>query len=202
MQAPAPWAPPPSELNRFSMWLTGPVVILLSQAPNGQNSSEKWAARTRRSTHGAPRYIMRYMYLKCILRGTYLICRIHAAYMRDTCICKGDQDTCWIHPRYIRDTCISNVSLERYVSTTYLRCRIHAGYIRNTCGIHVSSEVIKIHAGYMRDTCGIHLGYMRDTYLGGFVTAPVAVPRARSRYLAPRAQNGSKGPRLFARATN
>ena len=31
-----------------------------------------------------PRYILGYMYLKCILRGTYLRCRIHAAYMRDT----------------------------------------------------------------------------------------------------------------------
>ena len=79
-----------------------------------------------------------YMYLKCILRGTYLRCRIHAGYMRDTCICKGDQDT----------------------------CGIHAGYMRNTCGIHVSSEVIKIHAGYMRNTgknmqntCGLLGGY-------------------------------------------
>ena len=48
-----------------------------------------------------PRYILGYVYLKCILRGTYLRCRIHAGYMRDTCICKGDQDTCGIHPRYI-----------------------------------------------------------------------------------------------------
>ena len=75
---------------------------------------------------------MRYMYLKCILRGTYL------------------------------------------------RCRIHAGYMPNTCGIHVTSEVIKIHAGYMRDTFGIHLGYMRDTYLGGW--GNVAASRARDTY--------------------
>ena len=48
-----------------------------------------------------PRYILGYMYLKCILRGTYLRCRIHAGYMRDTCICKGNQETCGIHPRYM-----------------------------------------------------------------------------------------------------
>ena len=48
-----------------------------------------------------PRYMMGYMYPKCILRGTYLRCRMHAGYMRDTCICKGDQDTCGIHPRYM-----------------------------------------------------------------------------------------------------
>ena len=41
------------------------------------------------------------LYLKCILRGTYLRCRIHAGYMQDTCICKGNQDTCGIHPRYM-----------------------------------------------------------------------------------------------------
>ena len=48
-----------------------------------------------------PRYILGYVYLKCILRGTYLRCRIHAGYMRDTCICKGNQETCGIHPRYM-----------------------------------------------------------------------------------------------------
>ena len=48
-----------------------------------------------------PRYILGYVYLKCILRGTYLRCRIHAGYMRDTCICKGNQDTYVIHPRYM-----------------------------------------------------------------------------------------------------
>ena len=48
-----------------------------------------------------PRYILGYMYLKCILRGTYLRSRIHAGYMRDTCICKGNQDTYVIHPRYM-----------------------------------------------------------------------------------------------------
>ena len=46
-----------------------------------------------------PRYILGYMYLKCILRGTYLRCRIHAGYMQDTSICKGNQDTCGIHPK-------------------------------------------------------------------------------------------------------
>ena len=48
-----------------------------------------------------PRYILGYMYFKCILRGTYLRCRIHAGYKQDTCICKGNQDTCGIHPRYM-----------------------------------------------------------------------------------------------------
>ncbi len=50
-------------------------------------------------------YIMRYMYLKCIRRGTYLRCKIHAGYMRDTCIFRGHQDTCGIHRGYMRDTC-------------------------------------------------------------------------------------------------
>ena len=36
-------------------------------------------------------YIMRDMYLKCMQRGTYLRCKIHARYMY---ICKGNQDTC------------------------------------------------------------------------------------------------------------
>ena len=46
-------------------------------------------------------HILGYVYLKGILRGTYLRCRIHAGYMRDTCICKGNQETCGIHPRYM-----------------------------------------------------------------------------------------------------
>ena len=35
---------------------------------------------------------MRDMYLKCMQRGTYLRCKIHARYMQDTCILRGDQD--------------------------------------------------------------------------------------------------------------
>ena len=47
-------------------------------------------------------YMMRdIMYLKCMQRGTYLRCKIHARYMQDTCILRGDQDTYRIHPRYI-----------------------------------------------------------------------------------------------------
>jgi hypothetical protein len=46
-------------------------------------------------------YILKYIPLECIQRGTYLRCRIHAGYMRDTCICKGDQDTFGIHPKYM-----------------------------------------------------------------------------------------------------
>jgi hypothetical protein len=46
-------------------------------------------------------YIMRDMYLKCMQRGTYLRCKIHARYMQDTCILGCDQDTYKIHPRYI-----------------------------------------------------------------------------------------------------
>ena len=60
-------------------------------------------------------YIMRYMYLKCIRRGTYLRCKIHAGYMRDTCILRGHQDTCGIHAGYMQDTCISNASRERCI---------------------------------------------------------------------------------------
>ena len=55
-----------------------------------------------------PRYMMRYMYLKCIQREMYLIWRRHAGYMRDTC--------------------------EIHVSSEVIK--IHAGYMRNTCGIH------------------------------------------------------------------
>jgi hypothetical protein len=46
-------------------------------------------------------YILKYIPLECIQRGTYLRFRIHAGYMRDTCICKGDQDTFGIHPKYM-----------------------------------------------------------------------------------------------------
>jgi hypothetical protein len=46
-------------------------------------------------------YILKYIPLECIQRGTYLRCRIHAGYMRYTCICKGDQDTFGIHPKYM-----------------------------------------------------------------------------------------------------
>ena len=46
-------------------------------------------------------YILKYIPLECIQRGTYLRCRIHAGYMRDTCICKGDQDTFGIHSKYM-----------------------------------------------------------------------------------------------------
>jgi len=64
-------------------------------------------------------YIMRDMYLKCMQRGTYLRCKIHARYMQDTCILRGDQDTYRIHPRYIvrymQDTCISNASGDRCI---------------------------------------------------------------------------------------
>ena len=52
-----------------------------------------------------PRYILRYMYLKCILRGTYLRCRIHAGYMRDTCGIHVSSEVIKIHARYMRDTC-------------------------------------------------------------------------------------------------
>ena len=61
-------------------------------------------------------YILGYVYLKCILRGTYLRCRIHAGYMRDTCICKGNQDTYGIHPRYMM----------RYMYLKFVPARIQA----------------------------------------------------------------------------
>jgi len=117
-------------------------------------------------------YIMRDMYLKCMQRGTYLRCKIHARYMQDTCILRGDQDTYRIHPRYIKKYIVRYMYLNCIRREMYLiwrdTCGIHAGYMRDTCGIHVSSVVIKIHAGHMRDTCGIHAGYMQDTYLGGW----------------------------------
>jgi hypothetical protein len=62
-------------------------------------------------------YIMRDMYLKCMQRGTYLRCKIHARYMQDTCILRGDQDTYRIHPRYIKKYIVR--SGVRYM---YLNC--------------------------------------------------------------------------------
>ena len=66
-----------------------------------------------------PRYMMRYMYLKCIPRERCSdmkeTCGIHMGYMRDTCILRGNQDTCGIHAEYIRDT-----------------CGIHTGYMQDT----------------------------------------------------------------------
>ena len=46
------------------------------------------------------RYMMGYMYPKCILRGTYLRCRI----MRDTCGIHVSPRVIKIHAGYIRDT--------------------------------------------------------------------------------------------------
>jgi hypothetical protein len=64
-----------------------------------------------------PRYMMRYMYLKCIQREMYLIWRRHAGYMRDTCeihvsseVIKIHAGTCGIHAGYMRDTCGTRIS--------------------------------------------------------------------------------------------
>ena len=109
-------------------------------------------------------YMMRYMYLKCIRRGTYLRCKIHAGYMRDTCILRGHQDTCGIHAGYMRDTCISNASRER--------CIRYEGDMWDTCGIHAGYMYPQWQSRYNPDTFWIHAryiaGYMRDTYLGGW----------------------------------
>ena len=51
-----------------------------------------------------PRYILGYVYLKCILIGTYLRCKIHAGYMRDTCEIHVSARVIKIHAGYIRDT--------------------------------------------------------------------------------------------------
>ena len=61
------------------------------------------------------------MYLKCILRGTYLRCRIHAGYIRNTCGIHVSSEVIKIHAGYMRDT-----------------CGIHAGYIWDTCGTRIS----------------------------------------------------------------
>jgi hypothetical protein len=61
------------------------------------------------------RYMMRYMYLKCILRGTNLRCRIHAGYMPNTCGIHVTSEVIKIHAGYMRDT-----------------FGIHAGYMRDT----------------------------------------------------------------------
>ena len=61
------------------------------------------------------RYMMRYMYLKCILRGTNLRCRIHAGYMPNTCGIHITSEVIKIHAGYMRDT-----------------FGIHAGYMRDT----------------------------------------------------------------------
>ena len=93
-------------------------------------------------------YIMRDMYLKCMQRGTYLRCKIHARYMQDTCILRGDQDTYRIHPRYIK----------KYIVRYMYLCKIHLRYIRIHKGYMYPPE-------YMQDTCNIHkdtLGYVSD----------------------------------------
>ena len=82
---------------------------------------------------------MRYMYLKCILRGTYLRCRIHAGYMRDTC---------GIHV---------SARVSEYMGDTS----------KKHDGKHVPQMYLERYVSEMQDTCGIHAGYMRDTYLGG-----------------------------------
>ena len=45
---------------------------------------QRWS-RYMRDTPLHLKYIMRYMYLKCIQRSTYLIWRRHAGYVQDTC---------------------------------------------------------------------------------------------------------------------
>ena len=56
------------------------------------------------------------MCLKCIQRGMYLKCKIHAGYIRDPCRIHVSSEAITIHTRYIRDSC--------------------AEYMRNTCGIY------------------------------------------------------------------
>jgi len=51
------------------------------------------------------RYMKRYMYLKCILKGTYLRCGIHEGSMQDTCGIHVSSEVIKIHARYMRDTC-------------------------------------------------------------------------------------------------
>jgi hypothetical protein len=97
---------------------------------------------------------MGYMCLKCIQRGMYLKCKIHAGYMWDNGQSRYMLDTSGIHARCMYLKCIQR--------GMYLICRRHAGYIRDTCRIHVSSEAITIHTGYIRDSCGINAEYMRD----------------------------------------
>ena len=66
------------------------------------------------------RYMMRYMYLKCIEREMYLICRRHAGYMRDTCRIHVSSEAITIHTGYIRDSC--GIHAE-YMRDTYLGCQ-------------------------------------------------------------------------------
>jgi len=109
-------------------------------------------------------YIMRDMYLKCMQRGTYLRCKIHARYMQDTCILRGDQDTYRIHPRYIKKYIVRYIYLNCIRREMYLiwrdTCGIHAGYMRDTCILSGNQDTCWTHARYMRDTCGIHAGYI------------------------------------------
>ena len=120
-----------------------------------------------------PRYIMRYMYLKCILRATYLRCRIHAGYMRDTYGIHVSARVIKIHAGYIRDTwcdtCISNVSWElRIWVAGYMpyTCLIHALYMRDTCNLRGNQDTCGIHARFIRGTCGIHAGHVSRGFGG------------------------------------
>ena len=90
-----------------------------------------------------PRYIMRYMYLKCILRGTYLRCRIHAGYMPNTCGIHVTSEVIKIHAGYMRDT-----------------FGIHLGYMRNT----YLGAWGNVAASRARDTYPQMYPYVSDTY--------------------------------------
>ena len=74
-------------------------------------------------------YMMRYMYLKCIEREMYLICRRHARYIFwETCI-----EAITIHTGYIRDSCGIHA---KYVRDTYLVSRVSGGNMYR-CHHHV-----------------------------------------------------------------
>ena len=83
---------------------------------------------------------MRYMYLKCIEREMYLICRRHARYIFwETCI-----EAITIHTGYIRDS-----------------CEIHAGYVsrvrQGECidviiGVRRPLKRVRVAASHMRAT--------------------------------------------------
>ena len=89
------------EIHEGYMWDTYGINAGYMRDTCGIHVSAEVRGYMRDTCGILPRYRLGYMYFKCILRGTYLRCRIHAGYKQDTCICKGNQDTCGIHPRYM-----------------------------------------------------------------------------------------------------
>ena len=114
--------------------------------------------------------MMGYMCLKCIQRGMYLKCKIHAGYMymRDTCILRGNQDTCWIcilmylACMMYRDCILMCTS--RYICICHFghhrKCIQHVFRMYPACILITSEDTCISYVSRMYPACLLHIRYI------------------------------------------